>query len=160
VLESLRPFIMWAYNAPVALWVRESSWAFATLEVVHLFGLTMLLGSVLMLSLRSFGLTMRKHSIGQVARDLSVGMFAGLALNVSSGILMFASGAVRYWVSGPFQFKMVCLLVAVVVQSSLYLKVTRSNDQQLNLRRTRLAGGVALLLWISVGAAGRAIAFM
>ena len=72
MVESLRPFIMSAYNAPVSLWVRESSWAFATLEVVHLFGLTMLLGSVLMLSLRSFGLTMRKHSIGQVARDLEM----------------------------------------------------------------------------------------
>jgi hypothetical protein len=151
---------MWAYKAPFALWVRESSWAFAALEVVHLFGLTLLLGSILMLSSRFFGLTMRQHSIGQVARDVSVGMFAGLALIGFSGILMFSSGAVRYSVSGPFQFKMVALLVAIVVQSSLYLKVTRSEDHRLNLRRTRLMGGLALLLWISVGAAGRAIAFM
>lgn len=160
MLESLRPFIMWAYNASPSLWVRESPWAFALLEVVHLFGLTILLGSILMLTLRFFGLTMRRHPIPQVARDLAVGTVIGLTLNVFSGVLMFASGAVRYWVSGPFQFKMVCLLMAVIVQSALYVRITRSNKHELNPLWTKIIGGLALLLWISVGAAGRAIAFM
>ena len=160
MLESLRPFIMWSYNASLSLWVRESPWAFALLEVIHLFGLTILLGSILMLTLRFFGLTMRRHPIQQVARDLAVGTVAGLTLNVFSGVLMFASGAVRYWVSGPFQFKMVCLVMAVIVQSTLYIRVTRSNKHELNPLWTKIIGGLAMLLWISVGAAGRAIAFM
>ena len=160
MLESLRPFIMWAYNARLSLWIREAPWAFALLEVVHLFGLTILLGSILMLTLRFFGLTMRRHPIDQVARELAVGTAVGLGLIVFSGVLMFASGAVRYWVSGPFQFKMVCLLMAITVQSALYVRVTRRNKNELSPLWTKIIGGLALLLWISVGAAGRAIAFM
>jgi hypothetical protein len=156
----LQSFSMWTYNTPPAQWVRGSEWAFAILEVVHLFGLTILLGSILMLTLRVLGLTMRKHPVRQVAGELTAGTVLGLALVLFSGSLMFVSGAARYYISGPFQIKMVCFLAANIVHFTVYFKAMRSTEMELTSRWTRLMSGVALLLWIAVGAAGRAIAFI
>lgn len=160
LFKLFQSFSLWIYNTPPALWVRGSEWAFATLEVVHLFGLTILLGSVLMLSLRFIGLTMRKHPAVQIARELAPGIMIGLTIVLSSGILMFVSGAARYYVSGPFQVKMVCFLAANILHFILYFRVTRASENQPATRWTKVLSGVALLLWIAVGAAGRAIAFI
>jgi len=140
--------------------IRGSAWAFAGLEVVHLFGLTILLGSIIMLTLRFMGLTMREHPIGQVAREMGAGTVLGLTIVVLSGVLMFVSGAARYSVSSPFQFKMICFLAANIVHFTLYFKVTRSKEYRSTPRWVKVMGVLALLLWIGVGTAGRAIAFI
>ena len=155
-----KDFSLWTYNTRLSLAIRESKWGFAGLEVVHLFGLTILLGSIVMLSLRFWGLTMRKHPIGLVARELAPATAVGLIIVISSGVLMFVSGAVRYYISGAFQFKMLCFVVANIVHFSLYVKVTRSSDIRPDPLWIKIMGVVALLLWVGVGAAGRAIAFL
>src|SRR5690349_13140482 len=122
--ELFKSFSLWTYNSSLALGIRESKWGFAGLEVVHLFGLTILLGSIVMLTLRFLGLTMRKHPIKLVARELAPATAIGLAIVVSSGVLMFVSGAARYYISGAFQVKMLCFIVANIVHFTLYRKVT------------------------------------
>ena len=71
LFELFKTFSFWTYNSALGLAIRESKWGFASLEVVHLFGLTILLGSLVMLSLRYLGLTMRKLPINRVARELA-----------------------------------------------------------------------------------------
>jgi uncharacterized membrane protein len=160
LFDLFKSFSFWTYNSALGLGIRESKWGFAGLEVVHLFGLTILLGSIVMLSLRYLGLTMRKHPIRVVARELAPATATGLVIVVTSGVLMFVSGAVRYYISGAFQFKMLCFIVANIVHFSLYRRVTRSNETNEGSRWIRIMGVVGLFLWISVGAAGRAIAFL
>ena len=160
LFELFKTFSFWTYNSELSLAIRESKWGFAGLEVVHLFGLTILLGSLVMLSLRFLGLTMRKHPINRVARELAPATAIGLTIVIGSGVLMFVSGAVRYYISGAFQFKMVCFLAANIVHFTIYRNVTRTSDTAVEPRWIRVMGIVALLLWVSVGAAGRAIAFL
>src|SRR5689334_18799368 len=109
-----------------------------------------------MLTLRFLGLTMRKHPIKLVARELAPATAIGLAIVVSSGVLMFVSGAARYYISGAFQVKMLCFIVANIVHFTLYRKVTGKNDLAVEPRWIRIMGVLGLLLWIGVGAAGRA----
>ena len=160
LFELFKTFSFWTYNSALSLTIRESKWGFAGLEVVHLFGLTILLGSLVMLSLRFLGLTMRKLPINRVARELAPATAIGLTIVIGSGVLMFVSGAVRYYISGAFQFKMACFLVANIVHFTIYWNVTRTGDMAVEPRWIRVMGVVALLLWVSVGAAGRAIAFL
>ena len=47
--------------------VRESIWMFPVIEAVHLLGLCMLGGAVLLVDLRMLGLTMRKQSVASAA---------------------------------------------------------------------------------------------
>ena len=103
---------------------------------------------------------MRKLPINRVARELAPVTAIGLTIMIGSGVLMFVSGAVRYYISGAFQFKMACFLVANIVHFTVYRNVTRTSDMAVEPRWIKVMGVVALLLWVSVGAAGRAIAFL
>jgi hypothetical protein len=52
-------------------------------------------------------------------------------------------------------------LVAILVQTGIYLMAFRDTHDERRLRpKWMVMGGLALLLWLSVGIAGRAIAFI
>ena len=88
LFELFKTFSFWTYNSALGLAIRESKWGFASLEVVHLFGLTILLGSLVMLSLRYLGLTMRKLPINRVARELAPVTAIGLTIMIGSGVFL------------------------------------------------------------------------
>src|SRR5262249_31605736 len=114
---------MWSYNTPWSQWIRESRWAVAYLEVIHLFGLIFLLGSVFMWSLRALGLFMERDSVEQVALDLAPATLTGFVLMSFSGYLIFSSGVTRYTGSQPFHYKMTFYFLAVVLQCAIYVMV-------------------------------------
>ena len=92
----LEPFVTWSYNTSISQWIRGSKWAVAIFEVIHLFGLIFLLGSVFVWSLRCFGLFMQRDSVQRVARSLAPATLTGFVLMSSTGYLIFSSGATRY----------------------------------------------------------------
>ena len=152
---------MWSYDTSVSEWVRDSKWAVAYLEVFHLFGLIFLLGSVFMICLRCFGLAMHRDPVEKIVRSLAPATLGGLALMTVTGGLIFASGATRYVGSPTFQFKMFCYFSAIVVQCIIYIIAIRKEDEERRLNPLwMVVGGLAFLLWFSVGIAGRAIAFI
>ena len=57
--ETLQPYVSVVGNTRFALWIGQSTWRIAGLLTVHLFGLTLLLGSVLLSSLNLLGLFQR-----------------------------------------------------------------------------------------------------
>ena len=161
----LEPMVTWAYNSSAAQWVRASTWAVAILEVLHLFGLIFLLGSVLMIGLRCFGIVLHRDAVGQVVRSWAPTMLAGLALMTVTGGLIFSSGATRYVDSRSFQVKMSLYVIAIVVQAVIYAIALLKKDEDRPLGQTwtviwMVVGGLAMLLWFGVGIAGRAIAFI
>ena len=164
-MHVLEPIAMWAYNTSVSQWVRASTWAVAILEVLHLFGLILLLGSVLMIGLRCFGIALRRDGIVQVVRGWAPTLFGGLALMTISGSLIFSSGVTRYVDSRSFQIKMSLYVMALVVQGAIYAIACLKKDEDRALGQTwtviwMVMGGLATLLWFGVGIAGRAIAFI
>jgi hypothetical protein len=156
---------MWAYNTSVSQWVRASTWAVAILEVLHLFGLILLLGSVLMIALRCFGIALHRDGVGQVVCRWAPTLFSGLILMTITGGLIFASGVTRYVDSRSFQVKMSLYIIAIVVQTTLYAMALLKKDEDSLPGHTwnliwMVMGGLAMLLWFGVGIAGRAIAFI
>src|SRR5436190_13753583 len=128
VIESIGP---WAYATSIAEWIRTTNWGVPILSVVHVFGLIFLLGSVFMTSLRCFGLAWRRDAVRTVFRTFAPVTLGGLAMMIVSGSLLFASGADRYAPSNTFQFKMMALTVAIIVQSAVYVDAVRDrgNDR-------------------------------
>lgn len=157
--ESLYPLFKWCEGTWAGVAIRDSTWAFPIIETFHLFGLTVLLGAIVMVSLRLLGLTARHQPVSEVARQLAPWTLGGLAVMLTTGSLLFASEAMKCYDSGPFRIKMVFLFLAIVFHFTLYRKVTRADDGRLNPLWTKLTGGLALTLWFSVGLAGRAIGF-
>jgi hypothetical protein len=120
----------------------------------------MLLGSILVLDLRLLGYGMRERSIPDLAKALFPWLWIGLGIMVVTGILLFLSGALRYYASGPFLVKMMLFVPAVLFHFTMHRKVLTSTTPSDLPAQAKVVAVISLLLWFGVGLAGRAIAFI
>jgi hypothetical protein len=127
--------------------------------VVHLIGLTLLLGGTFVIGLRLLDIGMRSQPIATLARDIAPWRMTGLILSLVSGALIFTGGAVSYFDGSLFRLKMTLLTVALVFNFTAFRIVAYADEGRFNPWLRRVMGGLSVLLWFSVGAAGRAIAF-
>src|SRR5580692_10800267 len=95
-------FFLWMDHSALATLIRASTWAFAALEVIHLFGLTLLLGTLSVLDLRLLGAGLRYQSMSQIAADNSPFTMIGLATSALTGVVLAVAEANRLYESGPF----------------------------------------------------------
>jgi len=150
-------FFHWADDSAVAAAIRGSTWVFAFIEVFHLLGLTLLLGTVVLVNLRMCGYGLQRQSLAEVASDALPWMLVGMAVTMGSGSLLFVSEAMKCYGSPPFFVKMGLLFMALVFTFTLHWKLTKRNAPPPVWGK--VAAGVSLFLWFGVGLAGRAIAF-
>jgi uncharacterized membrane protein (UPF0136 family) len=139
--------------------IRESTMGFAIASVFLLFGITLLLGGVFLMSLRLLGLFMTDYPVSQVARGFRKWIHAGLVLSLISGVTMAMGHGVMpdLYESTAFWLEMKFLVVALLFHFTLYQRVTTWDDVPAGLRA--LTATLSLLLWFGVGVAGRAIGF-
>jgi hypothetical protein len=137
--------------------IRQSTWMFAAMEVVHLFGLTLVLGTALVVNLRIFGLGLRQLSIADLVSETRPWNVFGLVLSVGSGVLLLVSEAVKLAGSPPFAVKMAFFAAALLYTSLVHRHVVRRRDATDGVGKASAA--LALFLWFGVALAGRAIAF-
>lgn len=150
-------FSQWAEASFWGAFVRESSMGFAIASVFLLFGLTLLIGGVFLLSLRLFGFIMSDQPVSLVASGFRRWTLIGLVTTLLAGPSMFAATAMRYYDSQAFWLEQELLLVAIVFHFTLWQYVTTRDDASPVLRG--FTGILALCLWFGVGVAGRAIGF-
>ena len=73
-------------------WVTSSPWAYPLLEAVHIAGIALLLGSLVVFELRVWGRA-RAVPVDALARLALPVTLAGFALAAASGLAMFAGAA-------------------------------------------------------------------
>jgi hypothetical protein len=149
-----RAFFQWCLKTSLAQAVSHSMWGFAVLETVHIIGLVLVLGSILVINLRMLGFGV-KQPVASLTRDVAPWGLAGFLLMLGSGIPMFMSAAVTYSGSLPFLIKMILLLSGIALQIAIY-RVSMRREGSIS---GRLAACFSLICWFGVAYAGRAIAF-
>ena len=159
IWDTLQPYVTRLGNTPFALWLGMSTWRIAGLLTLHLFGLTLLLGSILLSGLNLLGLFQRQKPAAHLRREVQPVMLLGFGLMLASGGLIFTGGAEAYFAGYWFRLKMTLLLSAVTFQATVYQIVARAEANRFPRNASRLTGVVMMLLWFSVACAGRAIAF-
>ena len=122
----------------------KDSWLFPALQSVHVAGLALLVGAIVLLDLRLLGYVLRQQTVPEVSAQLRPWIHRGLATMLVTGLILFSADTARYLRNPAFLFKMAILLLALVCQ--------------FGLRRARLAAIISLVLWTSVVLVGRAIA--
>jgi len=158
-MSSLVPFFQWCDDSSVALAIRNSRAAFPVIENFHLFALTVLLGSIVVLCLRQFGLILKTQPISEVATALRPWNRWALAVMLTSGVLLFLSEAMKCYGNTSFRVKMIFLFAALLFQFTVYNRIVKDEGLSAPLGG-KVAAGVALCLWFGVGLAGRAIGFL
>ena len=159
IWETLQPFVNWIGATHLGMWLGQSTDRIAWLFVMHLFGLTLLMGATILVGLRMLGLGFRSRRLSELTRDTAIFRSAGLALIMLSGSLIFTGGAVSYFEGAWFRRKMALLIVALVFNFTFFRKVTNAEEGRYSPLVNRITGLFTLFIWFSVAAAGRAIAF-
>jgi hypothetical protein len=95
-----------------------------------------------------------------VATDLRPYAWTSIGTMLVTGYLLFASEALKCYDSPSFRFKMVCLILALVFQFTVYHKATTSDKADSSPGFARITAILALVLWFGVGLGGRAIGFL
>jgi len=146
--------------------MRQWEWLYPAVEIVHIVGIGLLFGSIVVFDLRLLGLA-RDIPVKRLARHVLPWSAGSFLLIVPSGLLMFTAHATEFIDSEVFVIKML-LIMAAGVNAALFHTITfRTADvwDSEEMRKlppppsARLAGGLSLLIWISVIACGRLLAY-
>ena len=62
--------------------------------------------------------------------------------------------------SDPFWIKMGFLFLTLAFHFTIYRRIIKTQDQRPTVSKARFAAAVSFVLWLGVGLAGRAIAFL
>jgi uncharacterized membrane protein YhdT len=155
----LLPFFSRLEHSWIGQSIQSSVWLFPVIESIHLVGLGVIAGSVLIVDMRLLGIGLRSQSVEEVAENARPWMIGSLALMFASGILLFLSEATKCYYSFPFWFKMSSLALAIVFTFTLKSRIIR---QKLDQRYPLLGKATAIVsmgLWFGVAWGGRWIGF-
>ena len=154
---SLLPFFEWCEATAIGHAIKDSAWLFPVIEAVHLLGLSVLGGSLLVLDLRMLGVGLRRQSIANLAKDTRAWLLGSIVVMIVTGTGLFVSESVKCYYSQAFWIKITTLPVALLYTLTIRHRVAMAGRD--TTRRTRLVALVSLALWFTVAAAGRWIGF-
>jgi hypothetical protein len=157
--DVLLPYVTWLGSTPFATWLGASTWRIAWLLSIHLFGLTLLLGSVFITSLHLLGVFQPGKAAARLRREVRPVLLVGLTLSLMTGALIFTGGAQAYYEGYWFRLKMVLLATTLIFHVTVYRAVSTAPAGRLPTITYPVTGALMLALWFSVALAGRAIAF-
>lgn len=135
--------------------IQLSSWAYPMLEIVHIIGVALLVGNLVLLELRVFGKgpTLPVADLARLGLTL---VAIGFTLAAMSGSLMFATQPNELLANRAFTLKMLLLTLAAIVAV-----VFHSRDSLRKLDFTAKALMVtSSLIWVGVITCGRWIAYL
>jgi hypothetical protein len=151
-------FVQWCYYSKGYAFVRDTKYGVPILQSLHLTGITLLLGTVLILNLRLLNFGFRGITLAELSAQLWKWSKVGLLLTVLAGIMIFLPDPTRYAQSGPFRLKMILLCLALLFQFTIFRSAVRGGEPGSRMRKIAIAL-TSLTLWFGVGWSARAIAF-
>jgi hypothetical protein len=142
--------------------MRQSLWLYPIVEIVHLTGIALLVGSIAMLDLRLLGLS-SSVPVRRLASHILPWTAASFVLIVPSGLAMFVAHAGDLIASPVFVLK-ICLILAAGVNAAVFHAGAFRGASDWDVNRTppaaaRVAAALSLALWVAVIACGRLLAY-
>ena len=162
-MQQLQEFISYFEKSALADTIRENDLLFPLIESVHVLSICLVVGSILAVDLRLLGLASIHRPASRVISGILPVTWSAFATAVASGSLLFISNATEYLGNGYFVAK-IFLICMAGLNMALFHGITArhlprwENDAAPPLP-ARLAGGLSILLWVSVITCGRWIGF-
>jgi hypothetical protein len=142
----------------IGVTIRESLWLFPVIESVHLLGLALLGGAVLVSDLRLLGWGFTGKSPDLMIKELNKWFLLGLVTLLSTGTALFLSEAVKCYYNEAFWAKMITLVLAIIYTLGIRNPIL-ARRRDLNQWALGCLGLGSIMLWAFVAAAGRWIGF-
>jgi len=162
-LQSITGFLEWLQGWPLAVFIHKKPWAFTTTEIVHVFAISLVIGTIMIVDLRLLGIASTRRPFAELSRQVLPFTWAAFVVAVIAGLLLFISRATDYFGSPVYWVKML-LIVLAGINMMIFEFITVRDVQKWNLNPkppppARLAGGISITCWILVAVLGRLIAF-
>lgn len=154
----LLPWFQWIESLWLGKFIVGSNWMFPVIESVHLLGLALLGGSVVIVDMRLFGILFTSRPVSEIAREARPWMTRGIIVMLATGIPLFMSEAVKCYYSAAFWVKMYALAAALIYTYTIRTRVTQAEAVQSTARQV-LVGALSIAVWFTVAAGGRWIGF-
>jgi hypothetical protein len=136
-------------------WVAAHPFAYPALEVLHITGIALLFGSLVLLDLRVWGLAAELPLRPLARLSLSVTL-AGFGLAACSGLLMFAAQPAELLANRAFTVKLGLVMLAGLNAAWFHARDSLGRCDGLARAQTVLSAG----LWFAAIASGRWIAYL
>lgn len=135
--------------------LKTHAWAYPALEVVHIVGIALLLGNLVLLELRVFGrgAALPARELARLALAVALG---GFVLAAGSGLMMFATQPAELLANRAFTLKMLLLMLAGCNAAWFHGRGSLARLDGL----AKLQMLVSTFIWLAVVACGRWIAYM
>jgi hypothetical protein len=151
----------WLTNTPYAEWVRES-WGWPLALTVHAFGTATVVGFIIIIALRLFGLF---RTIPFTAlNSLFPFIWFAIVLQVLSGFTLWMTKPAQYLSAGMFLFKISFVIIGIIT-TAFFQGTIRREAPAWEKTGTVSSRGVkfvtaAVLIWMAVNIAGRLTAYL
>ncbi len=160
----LLSFAQWIQLTGFFTALRGSAYVYPIVLSLHMVGIALFGGMVLMTDMRLLGVAMRKRPIADVVNQFRVPKRWGLLLTVTCGFLMFGSKAEEYYYNAFFRTKLI-LLALVIVSELVFYRSVYANPAALDQATSvpgnaKLAAALSLLLWTAIACCGRGIGYI
>jgi hypothetical protein len=135
-------------------WIVSNPYAYPLLEVVHIVGIALLIGNLVLVEMRVWGAgaSLDVQALGRLALSLSL---AGFAIIVVSGTLMFAGQPEELLANRVFSIKIALMLLAGCNAGMFHARGGLARLDATARAQTILSLG----LWLGVIICGRWIAY-
>jgi len=152
----------WIANTSVSVGIRESIWTYPIIESVHVLGLTLFLGLLLLWDTRLMGIVLKRVPVSALWRQLFPWIAFGAIIITISGTLLFWSDPVKFYGNVFFRVKLLALLLAAANAAAYHLGIERRLvewDTAATPRAAKIAGATSIAMWTVVVVVGRLIAY-
>lgn len=150
-------------SMPLAVAMRHELWLYPAVEILHIIGFVILVGSICVLDLRLLGLS-RTLPVTALSRHVLPWTFAAFALILPTGLLMFSAHASDFVTNRAFQIKLLLIMSAAINAGLFHSGVKRTvalwDRDAVPPARARLHAAASLLLWFGVITCGRLLAYV
>ena len=155
----MKDFALWLAATAPSVYIQEhNAWTIPLIQSIHIFGIALVMGSVLMLDLRILGWAGTDQTVGQTVRRFGPWLTGSLWLMLISGGLMVIGQPTRELMSFSFRLKMALVAIGALAAARL---LRRADDAGLGAQGSgiRALAMVTFIGWVCVILLGRFIAY-
>jgi hypothetical protein len=146
------------YSEPLVA-MRASPWLFPAIASVHLLGLAMLGGAVLVVDLRLLGLGLTDQSPAAIGRAAQPWLIGSICVMLPTGVLLFMCFATKYYYLGAFWLKVAALLIVLVFTFTTRRRLIAAVPEHGISQQAKGVAALSITLWVTIALCGRLIGF-
>ena len=162
--QAIQRFCDWLSATPLSIFIQSVAWIIPMVQSVHIFAITVVMGSVLMMDMKLLGVVGRETTVQDMNRRFLPWVWLALPVLFLTGVILTIAEPGRELINSMFRLKML-LVLTVIAFTIAYQEVVRRNaaawgDTPAYPWAARAIAVVSLAFWIAIAVCGRWIAYV